>query len=348
MRLIVLATLAAIFASFAGQPQQQTGIPLCSTAQHDAYTIAGPDGATYKRWHPQVDQRLHCAYQHEHGSDPGLALPSYGWPYHVSAADVAFGYVGAHHGMVEPHAGFKVFAFDDRAGHLWRIAVHQGSSGAGRVCERYHEIQVLIIDSKTWEELARVGWMGDFGAARSNKSGAFLIPSACPNQGPDAVADGSTGVRQFGVYSEGFTLYDPWRLDDHRLVIPIDLHSLTIWPQSINDCQDLTCDVLVNNVNALGTVNDGADRFFQLYPGMGIEASTTISGTFYTDPLGRQLLSEGDPHAIKQYIRPGAAFTLLQPAGLCRQWGVAATYHCGGFGQGWPWANYAGAIGAPN
>lgn len=328
---------------------QQASYPLCTQAQHDAYTIKGPDGATYVRWHPQIDQRLHCSYGHEHGSDPGLILPSLAWPYEVSAAETPFGYVSSHHMMTEPHEGFKLFAFDDRVGHLWLIELHQGSSGVGRVCTRFHEVQVRIWDSRTWELLASVGFMGDFGAAVSNQ-GQDLTPTACPTQAADARADGSTGLRQFQIYSQdGHVLYDPWRLDDHRLIIPIDLHSMTFWPESaINDCQDLTCDTLLPNINVYGLSHDGSSRFFQYYPGTGIKASSVLSGTFYTDPLGRQLLDASDLHAVKQYIRSSSAFALPQPAGKCLQWGVAAVYHCGGYGQGWPYTGWNGVIGAPN
>lgn len=341
-----LSIILLLVLSFAVPMPQSAVIPLCAAAQHASYTIKGPDGATYTRWHPQVDQRAHCAYAHEHGSDPGYVLPSFGGPYEVSAGDVAFGYVSSRYGMAEPHEGFKVFAFDDRAGHLWRISLHMGSSGAGRVCTRFHEVQVLIISSATWETLASVGFMGDFGAARSN-AGGDLAPSACPNQAADARNDGSTGERQFRVISQGSPIYDPWRLDDHRLLIPIALSSLTVWTTNpINACQDLTCDILIpNTVN--GQMLDGADRSFQLYPGTGIKSTNVLSGTFYTDPLGRQILDATDPHAVKQYIRPGSAFALSGGA-KCFQWGVAALYKCGGYGQGWPFANYSGTVGAPN
>jgi hypothetical protein len=329
-------------------PAAPQGYPLCTQAQHDAYQVKGPDGMAYLRWHPQIDPILHCAYAHEHGSDPGAVLPSFGSPYNVSAADVPFGYVSSHHMMVEPHEGFKVFAFNDRAGHIWRLSIHMGSSGTGRVCTRFHEVQVLIVSATTWDVLANVGFMGDFGVAASNQGGD-LTPTACPNQGATARIDGSTGVRQFGVYSQRYVSYAPWRLDDHRLIIPIDLHALTIWTDPpINDCQDSTCDVLVQNYTVDGKLANGANRFFQYYPGTGIKASSTISGTFYTDPLGRQLLDPSDTHAVKQYIKPGAAFALPQPYGKCFQWGIAALYNCGGYGAGWPYANTNGAIIAPN
>jgi len=353
MKWLSILLIVILIILFAAPVQSQTDVPpslpICTQAQHDKFTTKGPDGALYARWHPQVlriDANTFCLSRHEHGSDPGTVLPSLGWPYEVSAADVPFGYVAAHHMMPEAHEGFKVFAFDDREGHLWRISLHMGSSGAGRVCVRFHEIQVLIVDSRTWDVLASVGFMGDFGRSRAN-NGGDLTPTACPTQGADARADGSTGERQFRV-EPNTVEYAPWRLDAKKLLIPIALPNWTVWTDnSINHCQDMTCDVLVPSYNVYGKVNDGANRFFQLYPGTGIKSTAVLSGTFYTDPLGRTLAEPGDPHAIKQYIRPGSAFGLAGGA-KCFQFGIAAKYNCGGYGQGWPYSNYTGMVQAPN
>ena len=346
LSILILCFLPLITSAAPTSAPAASPYPPCTAAQHDAYKVVGPDGVARPSWHPQIDQRQHCVFGHEHGSDPGLALPSAGWPYQTSPADVPFGYAAAKMGMTENHEGFKLFVFSDRAGHTWRLALHQGSSGAGRVCTRFHEVDVAIYDSNSWETLADTHFMGDFGKATSNQ-GQPLTPSACPTQAADA--GGSTGVRQFQVYSQaGHALYDPWRLDDTMLTaIPLDLHALTIWPNSINDCQDLTCDVLVDNTNVYGLVNDGAERFFQHYPGMGIKAGGN-RGVFYTDPMGMQLRQPTDPDAVRQYVKEGASFALGQPAGKCFQWGISAVYHCGGYSQGWPFANYSGAVQAPN
>ncbi len=320
-------------------------MPTCTTAQHDAYKLRAPDGIMYPAWHPQIDPINHCVFQHEHGSDPGLMLPSGLSPNKTGWADVYMGYVGAKAGMSEPHEGFKVFAFDDRNGHLWRIMIHQGSWATGRVCAQFHSMDVAIIDNRTWETLAFVHFMGDWGRAESNQHNP-ITPTACPNQAADAA--GSSGVRQFRVFSEpNSVVYDPWRLDTSRLIIPLDMHAFTLFTNSINDCHDATCDTFDLNYNALGGVNDGIDRFFQIYPGTGIE-STGPTGTFYTDPKGRELRQATDPDAIGQYIKPGASFALPEPAGKCNPWGIAMIYHCGYFGQGWQYENYSGAVQAPN
>lgn len=340
-----LLLFAALALPAAAQPSAGA-LPACTAAQHDAYSVTGPDGVKYPTWHPQIDPQAHCTFGHEHGSDPGAILPSVGFPYTVSPAAPPFGYAAAKMGMAEAHQGFKVFAFNDRNGHLWRIAVHMGSAGAGRVCTRFHEVDVAIWDAATWERLADTHFMGDFGAAMSNQ-GQDLTPTACPTQAADARAAGSQGVRMFRVFSQNGSLYDPWRLDDAMLTaIPLNLHFLTIWPNSINDCADLTCDVLQPNIGPTGP-NDGIEHFFQYYPGMGIKAGGN-TGTFYTDPMGMAVRAATDADAVRQYVKPGATFALPEPAGKCFPWGAAMVYHCGGQSDQYYRKNYSGAVVAPN
>jgi hypothetical protein len=343
--LLVIVELGFLWLLLTPDAHSQTTLPPCTVSQHASYT----------GWHPQVDQRFHCVYDHEHGSDPGLALPSIGSPYATSAADAHMGVVASIGGFSENHQGFKFFVFNDRSGHIWRMVVHMGSFSPGRVCNRYHEVQVAIWDASTWEKLLDVKFMGDFGASTSNRPAVpggpliVLTPSACPNQGSEAASDGSHGTRQFGVYSLGEVPYQPWRIDDHKLVIPLDIHSMTFWTDSPgNDCKDTTCDVLVQNYASDGSMAVGASRFVQYYSGTGIRSTSAISGTFYTDVLGRHLLSGSDPGAIEQYVKPGSSFSLPAPSGKCFQWGVGALYSCGGYGQGWPFANYGGLVSPGN
>jgi hypothetical protein len=42
----------------------------CTKAQHDAYSVVGPDGLLYPTWHAAVDPASGCSFGHEHGRDP--------------------------------------------------------------------------------------------------------------------------------------------------------------------------------------------------------------------------------------------------------------------------------------
>lgn len=76
----------------------------CPASVHDAFVTTGPDGNTYRTWHPQtvtLPDGSTCTFAHEHGDDP-----------RTSAADNSlppFGYIGAQAGLVEPHEGFKIY-----------------------------------------------------------------------------------------------------------------------------------------------------------------------------------------------------------------------------------------------
>ncbi|HJU73835.1 MAG TPA: hypothetical protein VJ717_08820 [Gemmatimonadaceae bacterium] len=42
----------------------------CTKAQHDSYSVVGPDGKLYPTWHPPTEPSSGCTYGHEHGRDP--------------------------------------------------------------------------------------------------------------------------------------------------------------------------------------------------------------------------------------------------------------------------------------
>src|SRR2546425_838315 len=47
----------------------------CTKAQHDAYSVVGPDHKLYPTWHPPIDPVTGCSFGHDHGRDPrGSAL----------------------------------------------------------------------------------------------------------------------------------------------------------------------------------------------------------------------------------------------------------------------------------
>jgi len=76
----------------------------CPASVHDAYVTVGPDGNTYRTWHPQtvtMPDGGTCTFAHEHGDDPRTSSADNSLP--------AFGYIGAQAGLNEPHEGFKVY-----------------------------------------------------------------------------------------------------------------------------------------------------------------------------------------------------------------------------------------------
>src|SRR5882672_1493064 len=42
----------------------------CTAAQHDAYSVVGPDHKRYPTWHPPIDPVSGCSFGHDHGRDP--------------------------------------------------------------------------------------------------------------------------------------------------------------------------------------------------------------------------------------------------------------------------------------
>ena len=126
----------------------------CSPQVHDRYSAVGPDGRTYRTWHPVTvpinpsqPNGPKCSFAHEHGDPP-----------HPQGPLPAFGYASAVAGMlneITAHAGFKVFTHyangnsglgypESDYGGLpidFTLTIHQGSAGRGRLTTQHHSME---------------------------------------------------------------------------------------------------------------------------------------------------------------------------------------------------------------
>jgi hypothetical protein len=267
----------------------------CPSWVHEQYVATGPDGRTYPTWHPQIDPVYWCYFRHEHGSDPALFSPKY---------QPVYGYAAAAMGDNEPHPGFKSYVFDDGLAHRWLITHHFGTGSIDRVCTRYHTVDIAVIGTGTQELLADMHFMADFGKAVSNLFGsAPLAPRACPNQAAQADADGSVGGRAIPTANPESGGYEAWRLDASQVGLGVQ-GEVTF--NTLN--QSTTCDTLECSV-AVPTGKDGSSRVLKTGKEFGISAAST-AGAFYTNAKGGVLMSEGQPGAVRQYVRPGFSTTV--------------------------------------
>jgi hypothetical protein len=125
----------------------------CPESVHDWFTANGPDGNTYRTWHP-ITVNLDpsnpdsptCSFAHEHGDPP-----------HPNAPLPYFGYAAFHGGQLEvirQHEGYKVFTHKQGQRNGWDTAeltnvnpdidtqfwVHQGSWSISRLSDKYHDL----------------------------------------------------------------------------------------------------------------------------------------------------------------------------------------------------------------
>ncbi len=126
----------------------------CSAAVHDRYVTTGPDGKTYRTWHPTtvpVDPAnpngTKCTFAHEHGDDPSTS--------NIFRGAVPFDYIPAQVAMDEPHAGFKCFVHNkgtrnDEGGvalHDSYYCFHMGTGGPARFSTRFHSMDFHVVTS---------------------------------------------------------------------------------------------------------------------------------------------------------------------------------------------------------
>jgi hypothetical protein len=132
----------------------------CPESIHNRYTVIGPDGNTYRTWHPVTvpfepsnpDSPL-CSFAHEHGDPPSPQAPP---PY--------FGYVAYHAGkseLIKEHEGYKVFTHFHGQQTGWNTPelvlvnpdidiqfwFHQGSWSESRLSERFRGVGFWSLDA---------------------------------------------------------------------------------------------------------------------------------------------------------------------------------------------------------
>ena len=219
--LVVAPTARAADPIDHSQPPAPDGTPVCAAWVHDQYTVER-GGRTWASWHPPRDPRYHCAFGHEHGSNPRA------FRYFGRTGMPAFGLVSDYAGSPEAHAGFKVFvANEDRKGLAWMIVLHQGSGSPRRGSVRFHSLETWLFRERGRRMLARTRQMADFGEAVANCPGVksreswrlLPVPGCRPSYEEWATALDVGGVFRarpaFGIHN-AITQFDP--ADPERVV----------------------------------------------------------------------------------------------------------------------------------
>jgi hypothetical protein len=269
-----------------GSQQSALTLPRCTDAQHARYSAVGPDGQRYATWHPQIDARAGCAFDHEHGSNPALFAPAAlrgtsalgEWP--------LFGYSAGLMGMSEGHAGFKVYVFDDSEGRRWMLTQHQGTANAVlAACTRHHTLDAVVLQIATGTILARHYGMADFGVAAINETNQPLTPANCLEQANISTA---SGTRLFPAAWLNNIGYEPWRatnICDGVGFCPRAATFNTKNPQTA--CSDVSCSANVQRQDALGQAR-GTWRELTLNAGFGFPNVATLSTPLVCRPVDAQ------------------------------------------------------------
>ncbi|HEV8264136.1 MAG TPA: hypothetical protein VGQ06_04235 [Gemmatimonadales bacterium] len=209
----------------------------CTAAQHDAYSVVGPDHKRYPTWHPPIDPVSGCSFGHDHGRDPrGSAL------YRMVGA-IPFGYANEQLDVYDPlttrhedHFGHKVewendvrmhfgsdaadAMFDIRCDVLTKL--HQGTHSKDAFTNNLHELAYHIRCTDGTELhvtfLAQIGTPGEF--VRSCDGATIVVGTASPPNSPagggERIIPDRTCVDQdilvpAGQFSDFGTLHESWQ-----------------------------------------------------------------------------------------------------------------------------------------
>jgi hypothetical protein len=174
----------------------------CTVAQHDAYSVVGPDRKRYPTWHPPIDPVSGCSFGHDHGRDPhGSAL-------YREVGDIPFGYANEQLDTYDPltprhedHFGHKVewendvrmnfgseaadALFDIRCDLLTKL--HQGTHSKDAFTNNLHELVYHIRCSDGTEMhitmITAIGTPGEF--ERSCDRATVVVGPATPPNSPN-------------------------------------------------------------------------------------------------------------------------------------------------------------------
>lgn len=284
----------------------------CPPWVHGLYTTTGPDGATYRTWHPQVDPVYWCSFGHEHGSNPDLIPGSPKVPYQYVAAQVP---------QSEPDAGFKEFIFQDPTDEYWiRFVVHANSAHGRRVCARLHTLYVMVYDAQGDEKFS-AGFKNDYGAAfaTSDAGDAVLNPTNCGYSMPTLAAQvGDHLSRSLNVGPDSNN-YERWdSREDLAAVVNLGMvdfdHGFDI-RNPMSHCLDTTCDVVVQRDPER---ENGTRRTLQMATWRGeftFNSDHALGqGEYYTNPYATTKRSAAAADAVRQYAEPGFSLVYAKNA----------------------------------
>jgi len=209
----------------------------CSAAQHDAYSVVGPDHKRYPTWHPPIDPVTGCSFGHDHGRDPrGSAL-------YREVGPIPFGYANEQLDVYDPlttrhedHFGQKIEWQNDVPMHFGSDAadaifavrcdvltkLHQGTHSKDAFTNNLHELAYHIRCSDGTElhitMLAAIGEPGQF--VRSCDGATVAVGPATPPNSPSGggeriIPDRTCVDRDIlvpaGQFSNFGTLHESWQ-----------------------------------------------------------------------------------------------------------------------------------------
>jgi len=209
----------------------------CTAAQHDGYSVVGPDHKRYPTWHPPIDPVTGCSFGHDHGRDPrGSAL-------YREVGPIPFGYANEQLDVYDPlttrhedHFGHKIEWENNVSMHFGSNAadamfdvhcdvltkLHQGTHSKDAFTNNLHELVYHIRCTDGTEMhitmLAAIGTPGQF--TRRCDGAAIAVGPATPANSPDGggqriIADRTCVVRDIlvpaGQVSDFGTLHESWQ-----------------------------------------------------------------------------------------------------------------------------------------
>jgi len=190
----------------------------CTPAQHDAYSVVGPDGKRYNTWHPPVDPVSGCTFGHEHGRDPrGSKLYGRVGPIPFGLANEALETWDPQNPRREDHFGHKIdwendvefVRKDGVTGALFSVKcnvlakLHQGTHSKDAFTNNLHEVAYHLECTDGTEMhvtlMSAIGTAGEFVRTCDGQSIAVGAPTPAnsPNGGGQRRIPDRTCVDQF-------------------------------------------------------------------------------------------------------------------------------------------------------
>jgi hypothetical protein len=182
----------------------------CSEAIHDKYVVKGPDGGTYRTWHPQKDSSG-CTFAHEHGENPANSKANNTMP--------PFGYIGklSNHD-IEAHGGFKVSVVNEGdtndegsvARYSTRVVFHMGTGGVKRYVVPHHSLMFDLVGQGKQVHVLGMADTGGIGSICANpRLGRTVMQLDCQPDSPYEIWEGKLNIAGKVSVTMSMAQFDP-------------------------------------------------------------------------------------------------------------------------------------------
>jgi hypothetical protein len=321
----------------------------CTKAQHDSYSVIGPDGKRYPTWHPPLGPN-DCTFGHEHGRDPKRSMlwpqiQQYFYydangngvmdPQEAEVTGIPFGYANEQMDVYSSARGLQMMRHEDHVGHKvdWvdgeaDLASHQMNNSLtdGAWVGRLGNGRVQADTGVRCRFLAKVHQGVSTPDAFTNNLHEVMYFANCTHSNPSNNQEISVTKMMAFNKPGGFTKFMPMcgvgRRDNPQNFVSLGTNAMNeMYPSGPGDREILTRDCiekgfLVPEGSFSGNLYEAWSATLAIHDSRGRAIASGINLLFDVEDANRYYYPE-DLKVSRGYTSPAAGTNLGMSMDLC-------------------------------